>query len=162
MSRLCRLPQWQRRRGTFWGSAVFHKLPPRPEITLVWKACAPFRCNQHQLLREEERAGARLSSSLLSTAMVKLLSVAWPSAPVVRQTQMKQSTVLCRNLPEKPPSLPVYQQPDFNECSYYALLTTSHTPGPIPNKPKGNGVIDLSGSRGSSFAALQSSNTPAH
>lgn len=39
------------------------------------------------------------------------------------------------------------------------VLTTSHTLGPVPNEPKGNGVIDLSGSRGRPFAALWSSNT---
>lgn len=40
--RLCRLPQWERRRETFWGSASFHKLPPSLVISLLWKPVPPL------------------------------------------------------------------------------------------------------------------------
>lgn len=42
MPRLCRCPRWQRRRGTFWGSAFFHRLPPSLVISLLWKPVLPL------------------------------------------------------------------------------------------------------------------------
>lgn len=156
--RLCRLPQSQRRRGTFWGSAFFHKLPPGLVIRLLWKPVPPLVAISisSSERRKDLEPGYQAACSLQRWSSHYQAPDPAPSCPADRDETMSGAEICLKKLPL---CLSIRDQASMN-AAIMCALTTSHALGPVPNEPEGNGVIDLSGSRGSPSTAWGSSSLP--